>query len=248
MKEVTGWPPAHHSVRGACMNIDTIERPQSLTEIAADRLRPAIVEGAFRMGQPLSENMLSKLFNISKTPIKHALNELRNEGLVVIIPQKGSYVFTITPEDLRQLTELREALEIKGLYCAFERNREELIKKLSDIYGSMLKTRETDNTIEYLRLDSLYHQTIIDLSENDYLLSAHKLIAVKTRATLFHLSNTPLQRKEHFEEHGEILKSLKAGSADTAVETLKTHLYRHSHIDFSRLEDFGTRNETILSY
>ena len=229
------------------MLISSIERPQSLTEMAAERLRTAIVEGAFSMGQPLSENMLSNLFNISKTPIKQALTELRNEGLVVIIPQKGTYVFTITPEDMHQLTELREALEVKGLYCAFERSRKKLVSELDYIYKHMLRTREENDTIEYLRLDSLFHQSIMNLSANDYLLAAYKLIAVKTRATLFHLSDKPLERKEQFEEHGLMVESLKRGDAETAVRILRKHVYRSSHVDFSRLEDFGTRNEALLA-
>lgn len=229
------------------MCITSIERPQSLAELVATRLRTAIVEGAFRMGQPLSENMLLKVFNISKTPIKQALIELRNEGLVLIIPQKGTYVFTITPEDLQQLTELREALEIRALYCAFEKNKIKLITKLDSIYKLMLNSRDELNTVEYLRLDSIYHQSIIDFSANDYLLSAYKLISVKTRATLFHLSNNPLHKSEHFEEHACIVAKLEEDNIEGAVAILKKHVYRHSHIDFSRLEDFGTRNESALT-
>lgn len=229
------------------MYINSIERPQSLTELAADRLRTAIVEGSFSMGQPLSENMLANLFNISKTPIKQALMELRNEGLVVIIPQKGTYVFTATPEDLHQMTELREALEVKGLYCSFERNRKKLVSELDYIYKHMLRTREEGDTLEYLRLDSLFHQLIMTLSANEYLFAAYKLIAVKARAMLFHLSDRPLERKEHFEEHGLVVEGLKKGDVETAAAVLRKHIYRHSHIDFSRLEDFSLRNEPLLS-
>ena len=227
------------------MYINSIERPQSLTEMAAERLRTAIVEGAFSMGQPLSENMLSSLFNISKTPIKQALTELRNEGLVVIIPQKGTYVFTITPEDMHQLTELREALEVKGLRCAFERNRKKLVSELDYIYKHMLRTREEGDSGEYLRLDSLFHQSIMNLSANEYLLAAYKLIAVKTRATLFHLSDKPLERKEHFEEHGLIMESLKKGDVETAEAILRKHVHRNASVDFSRLEESGPHDEAL---
>lgn len=229
------------------MQVDSIERPKTLTEIAADRLRTAIVEGAFLMGQPLSENMLCELFKVSKSPIRRALSILSNEGLVEIIPQKGTYVFTITPTDLIKITELREVLETKALQRSFEISRDKLIEKLGTIYGLMLESRKSKNTIEYLRLDALYHQTILDYSDNNYLLSAYKLIAIKTRATLFHLANEPLNKKEHFEEHKYIIDSLKKGNLDKAISILTNHVYRHSLVDFSKLEDFGARNTLLLS-
>lgn len=223
------------------------ERPQPLAKLIAERLRAAIVEGAFSMGQPLSENMLAKLFKVSKTPIKHALTELCNEGLVEIIPQKGTNVFTITPGDLAQLSDMREALETKALQSAYAKNKLTLISTLEQIYNMMLKTRENRDTVEYLRLDSLYHQAIMDLSENPYLISGYKAISVKTRATLFHLADSPLDRKEQFEEHGQMLHNLKDHQLEKTIKILQKHVHRHSHIDFSRLEDFGTRNMDLLS-
>lgn len=232
---------------GRHMSVDSIERPQTLTEIVADRLRTAIVEGAFLMGQPLSENMLGELFKVSKSPIRRAFSILSNEGLVEIVPQKGTYVFTITLTELHKITELREILEIKALQCAFDKHKDELIKKLENIYDLMVKAREEEDTIEYLKLDSSFHQTILDFSDNDYLLSAYKLIAVKTRAALFHLANEPLKKKKHFGEHRDIIDNLKNGKIDEAISILKCHVHRHSHIDFSRLDDFGARNISLLT-
>lgn len=223
------------------------ERPQPLAKLVADRLRTAIVEGAFSMGQPLSESMLAKLFNVSKTPIKHALAELCSEGIVDIVPRKGSYVFTITPEDLVHLCDMREALETKALQSAHARNKSQLVSSLETIYRMMLKARETQDTIEYLRQDSLYHQTIMELSENPYLINAYKAISVKSRAAFFHLADDPLARTNLVAEHDAILQDLKGDNLDGALAILRKHVHRHTHIDFSRLQDFGTRNMTILS-
>ncbi|SBW08508.1 putative transcription regulator protein [uncultured delta proteobacterium] len=225
----------------------TFERPQPLAKLVSDKLRTAIVEGAFSMGQPLSENMLAKLFNISKTPIKHALTELRNEGIVEIIPQKGTYVFTVTSEDVAQLCDMREILEAKALQTAYEKNKTQMLCTLEAIYNMMLKTREAHDTIEYLRLDSSYHQAIMDLSKNPYLINGYKGISVKTRAILFHLADSPLDHKDRFEEHGDILQNLKDGNLKKAVSIIQKHVQRLARVDFSRLEDFGARNMALLS-
>ena len=191
--------------------------------------------------------MLAKLFNVSKTPIKHALATLCSEGIVDIIPRKGSYVFTITPEDLEHLCDMREALETKALQSAHARNKSQLVSSLDSIYRMMLKAREAHDTVEYLRQDSLYHQTIMELSENPYLINAYKAISVKSRAAFFHLADDPLARVDRFDEHNAIMQHLKNDNLDDALAILRNHVHRHTHIDFSRLEDFGTRNMAILS-
>ncbi|MDL2271749.1 GntR family transcriptional regulator [Desulfovibrio sp. OttesenSCG-928-I05] len=226
--------------------LETIERPQSLTELATERLRTAIVEGAFAMGQPLSENMLSRMLSISKTPIKQALTELRNEGLLVIVPQKGTYVFTITPEDLHLLSVVREALETTALRCAWDNDGPKLVAALSGLYTRMLEARDRDDLIAYLRLDAVFHQTMLEMAANDYLMKAYRLIASKTRAVLFHLADRPLQKRS-FEDHGTLIGLLRDDKLAEAEALLRVHVHRHSHIDFSRIQEFGAHNYSLPS-
>ena len=57
-----------------------VNRPESLTEIAANKIREAIINNDFKLGQPLSEAFLSKSMEISKTPVREALAKLKSEG------------------------------------------------------------------------------------------------------------------------------------------------------------------------
>ena len=90
-----------------------IERPESLTESAVKRLRHAIVSGDFELGQPLSERQLADTLEISKTPVREAMAQLRREGLVRILPQRGAFVFTLSQQEVVEICELREALEAR---------------------------------------------------------------------------------------------------------------------------------------
>src|SRR4029453_15916741 len=101
-----------------------LERPQSLTAMAVDAIRRAIVGGDLGLGEQLSEGVLARTLGISKTPVREALQQLRNEGLVRIIPQTGSFVFTMSAHEVLELCELRLALEEAALRFAIERNRE----------------------------------------------------------------------------------------------------------------------------
>ena len=99
-----------------------IERPESLTESAVKRLRDAIVSGDFELGQPLSERQLAEMLEISKTPVREALAQLRREGLVRILPQRGAFVFTLSQQEVVEICEIRQALEASALKAAMERN------------------------------------------------------------------------------------------------------------------------------
>jgi DNA-binding GntR family transcriptional regulator len=76
------------------MSMHPITRPSSLKESVIERLRESIVTGELELGQPLSERALAERLNVSKTPVREALAQLRVEGLVLVYPQRGAYVFT----------------------------------------------------------------------------------------------------------------------------------------------------------
>src|SRR5690606_32899272 len=96
-------------------SVQPIERPESLTESVIKRLRAAIVSGDFALGQPLSERQLAELLEVSKTPVREALAQLRLEGLVRIQPQRGALVFTLSQREVVEICELRQALEASAL-------------------------------------------------------------------------------------------------------------------------------------
>ena len=67
-----------------------IKRPKSLRELALEYLRKSIIDGTLKMGQILSERKISEELGVSKSPVREALAQLRDEGLINIEPQKGA--------------------------------------------------------------------------------------------------------------------------------------------------------------
>ena len=83
-----------------------IERPRSLKELVVDELRNRIIDNRIKLGASLSENALAADLGMSKTPVREALQQLRLEGLVEVLPQKGTYVFRIESEQVIQISQL----------------------------------------------------------------------------------------------------------------------------------------------
>ena len=84
---------------------------RSLSDIATDSIRNAIIRGDFKMGQAVTEAALSSTLNISKTPVREALSKLESEGLVVSEKNKGYRIFSLSKDEYIELSELRFALE-----------------------------------------------------------------------------------------------------------------------------------------
>jgi DNA-binding GntR family transcriptional regulator len=78
-------------------------------------LRQAIIEGRFKPGERLIERELIRLTGVSRTSIREALRQLETEGLVRVIPNKGSIVASVSPEEARDIYQVRQVLE--GLAC-----------------------------------------------------------------------------------------------------------------------------------
>ena len=120
--------------------IRILQRPKSLTSLAADEIRDRNVRGELRLGTPLSENALALELGVSKTPIREALLQLKMEGLVSIQPQRGSFVIDMSADEIRQLGEMRETLEVTALERAIARHREPLVEALSATVDTAMTT------------------------------------------------------------------------------------------------------------
>ena len=110
---------------------------RSLSDIATDSIRNAIIRGDFKMGQSITEASLSTSLNISKTPVREALSKLESEGLVVSEKNKGYKIFILSKQEYIELSELRFALESQALRYGFEREPSKMIESLESVLKEM---------------------------------------------------------------------------------------------------------------
>ena len=83
-------------------------RPRgSLTTETLREIRRRIVEGELQLGEALSEAALAALLGVSKTPVREALVQLKREGLVAIYPQRGTFVFQVDKDMVRDLCDFK---------------------------------------------------------------------------------------------------------------------------------------------
>jgi len=192
-------------------------------ELAANRIRKAIIDNEYMLGEPLSESLLASSMGTSKTPIREALALLKIEGLVNIFPQKGTFVFTLSLQEVKKLIEIRFILESAAIKMAFSHNKEKLLESLRDNLTNMQNSLSVNDINEYLTHDSRFHECFFDLCENHYLTDAYSHIVAISAALRTRISHQPNHTNKTFEEHQTIYNFIAKGELDKAFDVLHLH-------------------------
>ena len=216
----------HAAIRQKTGRDKRIARPKPLSELVFESLKQDIVNGEFDLGEALSEVRIANQLDVSRTPVREAFARLELEGLVRTEPQKGTYVFTLEPEQLRDICDTRVYLETGAITIAFEKNRDTLVRMLSDIVRMMDIARAEQDDATYLRLDTAFHQAIVDASGNDFLNDAYQTIASKMAALRNRLGAHADHMAKSFIEHKRILDQCADGDLNGAIKTLVAHIGR----------------------
>jgi DNA-binding GntR family transcriptional regulator len=127
-------------------------------------LREAIVSIEFEPGQQLSENDLALRIGVSRTPIREALVRLRDDRLVEIVPQLGTFVTRISPLAVADAQFVRESLECAAVKLAARRADAETVDALSAILRRQAETHASGDIDRFYVLDDEFHRAICDLS------------------------------------------------------------------------------------
>jgi GntR family transcriptional regulator, rspAB operon transcriptional repressor len=207
--------------------VDVIERPKSLTSIAIDRLRDAIIDGSIQLGALLSEKRMAELLGTSKTPVREAFAHLQSLGLIEVLPQKGGIVFRPSIEQVRELCEARMELEVIALRHSMERNRAAFSEHLSEIVRKMIGVYDIADPLAYQRLDNELHYSFFEHCGNSLLARAYDLFNPRICALRTHLSSPqPQLLSRSFEEHKMMAKLVKKGELQRVILLLKEHINR----------------------
>ncbi len=130
----------------------SIEIPKSVTQVIKEKIRDMIIHGDLSLGQPISENELSNILAVSKTPIREAFILLsHNENLINIIPRSGTFVFSVTDKDINDLIKMRVILEQGAISEAMEKNANNVIIELNSILSKSAKINAERDTQAYLK-------------------------------------------------------------------------------------------------
>lgn len=201
-----------------------LERPKSLTDLAEERIRAAIVGGLHGLGEQLSEAALAEELGISKTPVREALLRLRGDGLIDIQPQRGTFVFSLTPEQVDEICRFRELVEVAALGESMQAQHAGLVAALEGNLQAMAQAHAAGDRRVIPRLDQAFHQLIVDHCGNSYLKQAYQLVSSKIGALRSRLPEEN-ERVDHCQEnHAAIVRLVRTRDVASAQAALGLHI------------------------
>lgn len=201
-------------------------RPKSLTELVTENLRERIIKGEIELGEQLSEARIAKNLEVSRTPVREAINRLEMEGLLVVEPQRGSFVFNLEPEELAKLCDARVCLETTAATSAMRTNPQVLHAALSACVERMKAARDAGDDAEYLFQDTLFHQCFFDCADNRFLNDAYQTIALKMAALRSRMGHHPDHMAKSYHEHMELVHHVGQDDVSKVLDVLKLHIDR----------------------
>jgi DNA-binding GntR family transcriptional regulator len=210
--------------------LPALNRPdhQSLADIAYNALVAAIVNQDFEPGAQLSIDGLARQLAMSNTPVREALMRANGERLV---RQKANHGFVVanvlTAEELHQLFEVRYLLETHALSAVqLPIDTIDEIRQLAHQMDNVTDGAAYNDFKDYLVLDRAFHQTLVGLSGNSYLLKAWQDLHVHLHLSRLYTGVGLFDRGDSTSEHRAIVEALAQRDSDQAVEMLRQHIRR----------------------
>ena len=195
-----------------------------LRDVVFNTLRRAILRGELVPGQRLMEIRLADQMGVSRTPVREAIRKLELEGLVVMVPRKGAEVAHISGKNLRDVLEVRRALEELAGELACERMTAEDFKKLEQANHKFASVLDSDDITVLGQADEEFHGLIYQATDNDRLVQmVNHLREQMYRYRIEHLKNKS-QRTVLLQEHQDIMRALAARDVEAVRRAIRAHI------------------------
>jgi DNA-binding GntR family transcriptional regulator len=201
-----------------------IDAIQNTAEVIAQSLKEMIYEAELKPGQPLIQERIAEMFEVSRVPVRDALQLLIGMGIAVNVPRRGVIVRPLSRRLLAELFEIRKILEgaairraIRNAAPAHLRRLDGLIKQQSECLGG-------GDVKRYTKLDDEFHQTLYDLVDNarlvELILANWEMIKQARCASTAMPAHGKAWIATSIQRHKRVLAALKHGDAEAACATI----------------------------
>jgi DNA-binding GntR family transcriptional regulator len=195
---------------------------RTVGDMVYEVLREGILEGVFQPGEWLRQDQLAEAIGVSRIPVRSALLQLESDGLITFQPYRGAMVIKLSPDEMREIYELRALLESHALRKAAAAMTPERLAHLRELAAELNEIQDGETFLT--RRNDFYRE----LYDSEHQLRTVDLIQ-RLRAEA---GRYWLERKVNYvsrpgqRDHLHLIEFLEAGDIDGAVDWLQDHLHR----------------------
>jgi DNA-binding GntR family transcriptional regulator len=196
---------------------------QSLRAEVRERLRQAIMQGELKPGEQIVESRLARQLGISQAPVREALRELEQMGLVVNHMRRGTFVRELTAQDAWEMYTLRAQLESMAARLALPHLTDADMDEMERLIEAMVEAGRTGNAEELTSADAHFHEFLCERSGHKLLMrmwrSIHPLNWTQLTVAVLHRDLVQLA-----ERHRDIVDALRTRDAEAVDRAVQHHL------------------------
>ena len=211
-----------------------------------EELKRAIISRTYQPGEILNERKLASEMDVSRTPVREAIQLLSNEGWVKVIPWKGAVVQPVTLQDIEESMQLRMAIEPVVIDLVIYKIGEKEISYLEKLFEEQMTLAQVGDAENFILQDQEFHLFLAELTGNQRLCQ----IMRQLRDIHLRIGVEAMQQSHRFpeiiEEHANILECLKTKEILGARRAMLEHLlvtHRSMVRHIKSLEQGGGKNE-----
>ena len=195
-----------------------------LRDVVFNTLRQAILRGELKPGERLMEIQLANKLGVSRPPIREAIRKLELEGLVLMIPRKGAEVAEITEKSLRDVLEVRKALEELAVQLCCDKITRDEIRELEKAAEDFKTAIRKGGLTEIAEADVKFHDVIYMATDNQKLIQ----LLNNLREQMYRYRMEYLKSDEVYPqliaEHKDIIRHVAGKEKEKATEVVSRHI------------------------
>ncbi|MGI9504910.1 MAG: GntR family transcriptional regulator [Geminicoccaceae bacterium] len=195
-----------------------------LSEQIYTHLRDLIVTGRVPPGMALHEPSLAQQVGTSRTPVREALLRLRDDGLIDIKRQSGTFVAAIDANRVEEGMMVREALEPRLAEMAASNITDRILADLTFETDQMAKAVENSDSRSFIAADDRFHRMLVDASGFVHVAAIIQRVNAQLDRIRYLSASEPVRAQSALNEHRTIIDYLRAGDATGTAEMMQQHL------------------------
>ena len=209
--------------------------PRLLREVAYERLKEAIRDGELQPGEALPESRISSALQISRTPVREALQKLAQEGLVQIMPNRAVTVAEPSLPDALNVLHVRSLVEPEIVRLVAEAVTPEALDVLRQAVADMEAAAEAGDRSAWSKADTVYHETLSNACPNALLGKLGLQMRNRIHFLATDAQTTAARLAACTEEHREIIEAIAEGDGPRAQAAMQEHIHALRTSFFRRL-------------
>ena len=194
----------------------------------SDRIRADLAEhisqGLLAPGDTIDENQIATRYDVSKTPVREALLQLKAQGLVSNLPRGGAIVAKMDLAQLLSLWEWLAEIEAIAVKLACERMSAKELEALKQVHKQSQNFADKEDWDGWQASNQQFHQALYTASRNAFLRQEVMRVRARTGVYRRHAFGALGATQTSFDQHGEILGFLVARDGDGAATAMRKHI------------------------